>query len=203
MKRDQGYDSLNQSLIKLQSALQSLSGEYQSTIRDTETDRQGDYSELAAKFAAMGGGPGTAYGKDYGDMTKEYANFGSDLNRWFNEGQQGILQDRTGAITNFNTLIRGLLGMQNQRAAEKAAAAALAKKTAAAKAAAAKKAAQKSYSAPKKSYSAPKKYYSSPKKKYSAPKKIYNKSTNQPGVKYKKKTPARVSSGNMSGGLTR
>ena len=182
MKRDQGYDQLNQSLVKLQSALQSLSGEYQSTLRDTETDRRNDYSQLAQKFAVLGGG-GTAIGQDYGDLSTEYANFGSDLNRWFNEGQQGLLQDRTGAITNFNTLIRGLLGMQNQRAAEKAAAAALAKRTAAAKAKAARSSSSSSRSSrpsssPRRassgsSYRAPAKKYakkSTAKKKSSLPK---------------------------------
>ena len=142
MKQEQGYDSLSATIAKLQNALAKMGQEYNVELREGKADATKGASQLAAQYAAMGGGPGSAYGQDYQEMTTDYGNFLNDLKTAFSQGKQDILGDRTAATTQFQTLIRGLLGLQGQRdAKEKAEAALRAKTAAAAKAAAAKRAA--------------------------------------------------------------
>jgi len=200
MQQAQGYDSLNSTIANLQNALAKLGTEYQSTLRDANTEGQKDYADLASQYAAMGGGPGTGYGQAYQELTTDHANFLNDLNTWLNQGQQDIGTDKNSAQTAFATLLKGLKGLQGDRDAKEKAAAAL--KAAAAKAAAAKvKAASKakSYSSsrPKprvvsgstmakrsSNYKAPAKKKSTKKPNFN-PKAQYNRSTSAPKPKAK------------------
>lgn len=142
MKQEQGYDSLSATIAQLQNALAKMGQEYNVELREGKSAATKGAADLAARYASMGGGPGTAYGQDYQEQTLNYGNFLNDLKTAFSQGKQDILNDQTAAQTSFQTLIRGLLGMQGERDAKEKAAAALAAKTAAAaKAAAAKRAA--------------------------------------------------------------
>ncbi len=171
MKQEQGYDSLSSTIAKLQNALAKMGQEYNVELREGKSEAQKGAAALAAQYAAMGGGPGSAYGQDYQEMTTDYGNFLNDLKTAFSQGRQDILSDRTSAQTQFQTLIRGLLGLQGQRdAKEKAEAALRAKTAAAAKAAAAKRAAalRAASSRSSSSYSSGGSRYSSGSSRYSS-----------------------------------
>lgn len=120
-QQQSGYNELTDMIGELLSQQGEVGAQYQQDLRDLGTEQDQSFRDLAARFAAMGGGPGTGYGTEYKDLATEYANFRNDLDSWFTRGQQDFTRERTSGIRDFETLLSHLKGTQKDRDAKEAA----------------------------------------------------------------------------------